>query len=114
MSKPKVKVPKKVKAGEVFEIKTMIKHDMETGNRKGKDGKPIPRKIINKFVCSFKGSSDPNAAEIEVMSADLHPALSANPYISFFATAPESGRFHFLWVEDGGAEFKDSQVITVE
>ena len=40
--KARVKVPKSAKKGEVFEVKTLASHVMETGLRKGKDGKPIP------------------------------------------------------------------------
>jgi len=42
--------PKEAKKGEVIEIKTLMPHIMESGQRKDRDGKPIPRKIINKFV----------------------------------------------------------------
>jgi hypothetical protein len=54
-SKPRIKVPKSAKAGEVITIKTLISHEMESGQRKDKEGKSIPRKIINKFTCSSKG-----------------------------------------------------------
>ena len=70
--KPRVKVPKKAKSGEIIQIKTLMSHKMETGNRKDKKtGELIPRKIINKFVCTFDGT--------EVLSADIHPAVAANP-----------------------------------
>ena len=48
---------------------------MESGQRKGSDGKAIPRKILNKFTCTVNGK--------EVFSADFQPAISANPYIQF-------------------------------
>ena len=53
--KPRLKLPKEAKKGEVIEIKTLLPHIMESGQRKDKDGKPIPRKIINKFACEFNG-----------------------------------------------------------
>ena len=49
--KPRLKLPKEAKKGEVIEIKTLMPHIMELGQRKDKDGKTIPRKIINKFTC---------------------------------------------------------------
>ena len=52
---PKIRVPKTAKKGEVVEIKTLLPHIMESGQRKDKDGKTIPRKIINKFVAEFNG-----------------------------------------------------------
>ena len=36
MAKPRVKVPKKAKVGDIVEIKSMISHKMETGLRKDK------------------------------------------------------------------------------
>ncbi len=104
--KPRVKVPKKAKAGDIIQLKTLMSHVMETGARKDKKtGKLIPRKIINKFVCKFNGK--------EVMSADLHPAIAANPYFAFYAKASESGTFDFEWTEDGGAVIKASGKMTV-
>ena len=53
-AKPRVKVPKTASAGEVITIKTLISHKMESGQRKDKQGNPIPRQIINKFECAFQ------------------------------------------------------------
>jgi sulfur-oxidizing protein SoxZ len=92
--KPRVKAPDKAKKGEMVEVKTLITHQMETGLRKDKEGKPIPRMIINKFVAKFNGK--------EVFQADLHPSVSANPYLAFFMTAQESGTFDFAWTDDAG------------
>ena len=41
--------------GEVFEIKTLIQHPMETGFRPDPTGKPIPRDIIRSLVCTYNG-----------------------------------------------------------
>ena len=95
MAKARVKVPKSVKQGQVFEVKTLISHKMETGLRKNKKtGKKIPRKIINKFSVTYGGK--------EVFGADWHPAVSANPYTSFFVKSGASGPMKFTWTEDGG------------
>jgi thiosulfate oxidation carrier complex protein SoxZ len=63
--------PKEAKAGEVISLKTLISHEMESGQRKDKDGNVIPRKIINKFACEFNGAP--------VFSCDIDPAISAKP-----------------------------------
>ncbi|MEK9679769.1 MAG: thiosulfate oxidation carrier complex protein SoxZ [Rhodospirillaceae bacterium] len=103
--KPRVKVPSSAKKGDVIEIKTLIPHKMETGQRKGKDGKPIPRFIINKVEVTFNGKS--------VVTADLHPAISANPYFSFHARVTESGTFNFTWTDDKGGKVTTSKKINV-
>ncbi len=94
MLKPRVKLPDSAKVGDVIEIKTLISHVMETGQRKTPEGKPIPRNIINTFSVKFAGN--------EVFKAELQPGISANPYLSFFMKVPGPGEFEFTWIEDGG------------
>ena len=103
--KPRVKVPKSASAGEVITLKTLISHEMESGQRKDKEGKPIPRKIINKFVCEFNGKP--------VFTANLEPAIAANPYLQFSAKVEESGTFKFTWTDDDGSVITAEQKITV-
>jgi len=45
--KPRLKLPKQAKKGEVIQIKTLVQHPMENGLRKDANGNLIPRKIIN-------------------------------------------------------------------
>lgn len=104
-SKPRIRVPATAKVGEVIEIKTLISHDMETGQRKDSSGNPIPRKIINKFSAKFNGK--------EIFSADWHPSLSANPYQSFFFKAQESGKFEFTWTDDDGSAYTATSDLKV-
>lgn len=94
MAKPRIKIPKKVSAGDVITIKTLVSHKMESGQRKDKEGKTIPRMIINKFSCEFNGTP--------VFSCDMDPAVAANPYFEFKAKVEESGTFKFTWVDDEG------------
>ncbi|MCB2010413.1 MAG: thiosulfate oxidation carrier complex protein SoxZ [Geminicoccaceae bacterium] len=103
--KPRVKVPKKAAAGEVITIKTLISHDMESGQRKDKEGNLIPRQIINRFTAAFNGE--------EVIAVDLEPAVSSNPYFEFSMTVPESGTISFTWVDDDGSVYEDEKKITV-
>jgi sulfur-oxidizing protein SoxZ len=103
--KPRIKLPKDAKKGEVIEIKTLIAHIMETGLRKDQDGKVIPRKIINKFTCEFNGRP--------VFSVDIEPAVAANPYMQFTAKVEESGTFRFTWVDDDGTVTTAEQQIAV-
>ena len=104
-AKPRVKVPETAKKGEVIEIKTLISHKMESGQRKDKEGNKIPRMIINKFECKYNGEV--------VFSADWHPAISANPYMAFHTVAKESGTLEFTWTDDEGAVYTTESQITV-
>jgi len=104
--KPRVKVPRSVKKGEIVEIRTLIPHKMETGQRKNKKtGKKIPRFIINKVAVTFNDKP--------VVTADLHPAISANPYFAFMARVDESGTFKFAWTDDKGKTVTTSKSVAV-
>jgi sulfur-oxidizing protein SoxZ len=94
---PRVQVPSAVARGEVFLVKTLISHQMETGLRRDDQGNVIPRKIINKFTCRYN--------DVVVFSVDLHEAVAANPFIEFYLRATESGRLAFVWEEDGGGVY---------
>ena len=87
MTKPRIKLPESAKVGEVIEIKTLISHVMETGQRRGTDGNLVPRSIINNFTAKYAGA--------EVFKAELHPGISANPYLSFFMKVTGPGEFEF-------------------
>jgi len=103
--KPRLKLPKEAKKGEIIQIKTLVQHAMETGLRKDAGGNVIPRKIINKFSCTFNGAP--------LFSADLEPAVAANPYLQFTAKIEEGGTLRFTWVDDDGTVTTAEEAITV-
>jgi sulfur-oxidizing protein SoxZ len=101
-----INVPAKAKRGEIIEIRTLTSHIMETGFRHTMDGALVPRDIITSFTCRYNGA--------EIFRADLFPAIAANPYLSFFTVAKESGKFEFEWIGDNGYSSTASASITVE
>ena len=106
MASALINVPERAKRGEVIEIKTLIAHTMETGFRRTQLGALIPRDIIRRFACTYNGT--------EVFRADLHPAISANPFIVFSTIAAESGTLEFHWTGDNGFSVTQSAAILVE
>ncbi|MCH7865529.1 MAG: thiosulfate oxidation carrier complex protein SoxZ [Proteobacteria bacterium] len=106
MAKARIKVPKSVKKGEVFQVKTLISHKMETGLRKNKKtGKKIPRMIINKFVCNYGGK--------DVIVSKWEAGIAANPYMAFYVKASKSGPMNFTWTDDDGTITKKTVNISV-
>jgi sulfur-oxidizing protein SoxZ len=101
-----INIPAKAKRGEIIEIKTLMSHIMETGYRRTADGGLVPRDIITSFACRYNGA--------EIFRADLFPAIAANPFITFFTVATESGKFEFEWIGDRGFSETASASITVE
>ena len=105
-TKPRIKLDKKeAKKGELVEVKALVQHVMETGQRKDASGNTIPRKILNKFTCTVNGK--------EVFSADFEAAIAANPYIQFKFKATESGPVVLTWVDDDGSKIVGEDQITV-
>lgn len=105
-SKPRVKVPKNVTAGEAFIIKTLISHKMESGQRKDKTtGEVIPRSIINRFTCDFNGKS--------VVDVKMEPGISSNPYFQFQASVPDAGEFVFTWYDDNGSVYDTKKSVAI-
>jgi len=105
MARALLTVPKSAQRGEVIEIRALIGHPMETGYRPGADGKVLARDILRRFTCRYNGE--------QVFAAQLHPAISANPYIAFFTVATESGTLEFRWEGDNGFDQTETATITV-
>ena len=101
-----INFPPRAKRGEIIEIKTLIRHPMETGYRLDNKGAVIPRDIISRFTCAYNGD--------EVFRAELFPAISANPFIAFSTVATESGELVFSWIDDGGQIQSEIRQIIVE
>jgi sulfur-oxidizing protein SoxZ len=101
-----VNVPKRARRGEIIEIKTLVSHVMETGFRRDHMGRAYPRDIIGSMTCTYNGT--------EVFRAELFPAISANPFLTFSTVATESGEIVLTWSGDNGFRHSETAAITVE
>jgi sulfur-oxidizing protein SoxZ len=106
MARALINVPAKAKRGDVIEIKTLIAHDMESGYRPDSVGTMIPRNIVRLFVATYNGA--------EIFRAELHPAIAANPFLSFTTIATENGQIEFRWSGDNGFSATETVQISVE
>lgn len=103
--KPRVRAQTKAKKGELVEVKTLVTHPMESGQRKDADGKVVPRLIVSSFDATYNGKP--------VVSAKLEPAVSANPYLSFFVRVDESGTLKLTWTDDNKQSWTSETKIEV-
>ncbi|MFO1282672.1 MAG: thiosulfate oxidation carrier complex protein SoxZ [Burkholderiales bacterium] len=103
MARALLTVPPSVRRGEVFEVRAIIAHPMETGYRAGADGARVPRDVLRRFTCRYDGEV--------VFAADLYPAVAANPYLSFHALATSSGPMTFTWEGDNG--FAQTEIAAI-
>jgi len=83
-------------SGDVTTVKALIKHPMETGQRKDKKtGKKIPAHFIQEVKCEHNGTA--------VMTALWGAAVSKNPYLSFkFKGAKAGDSLKLSWVDNKG------------
>ena len=105
MANALINAPKTARRGDTIEIKALILHPMETGFRPGTNGTIIPRNIIENFSARWNGE--------EIFAMSFSPAIAANPFVSFFTVARESGRVDFLWTGDQDFRVTESVIITV-
>jgi sulfur-oxidizing protein SoxZ len=101
----RLSVPAKAAKGEVIEIKAMIQHPMESGFRRDNRGAPIARDIITRFECDYDGET--------VFAADFLPGIAANPFLTFYTTATQSGELVFRWRDQNGMAWSDTARIEV-
>src|SRR5262249_11657903 len=104
-AKPRIRLPDNARIGEVIEIKTLIAHPMESGNRRNNDGGLVPRLLLHACASTLAGR--------EAFRATLHTGTAAKRYIPVVVKVPGPGEFEFTWIEDGGAEIIERQALKV-
>ncbi len=105
MGTARVRMAASAKRGETVEIRTMVQHPMESGFRLNNTGKEIPRHIVEAFHCAYNGR--------EIFRAKLYPAVSTNPFFTFYVVADASGELVFTWQDDQGGVATVTQQLDV-
>ncbi len=100
-----VHLPRDIQRGQVVEIRTTVAHPMETGHRRGNGGELVARNIVRRLEARLNGEL--------VFAADMHPALSANPYVAFHLRAAASGLLVLTWRGDKGFEHSETVAFDV-
>ncbi len=90
-----IKVRAKVTGG-VTEVKALINHAMETGQRKdAKTGQVVPAHFIQEITCTHNGEN--------ILTSQWGAAISKNPYLSFkFSGAKAGDTLKVSWVDNKG------------
>ena len=82
-------------SGDVTTVKTLMKHNMETGLRKDKKGELIPAHYITEVTAEHNGKL--------VMTANWAGGISKNPYMSFKIKGAAPGdTVKISWVDNMG------------
>ena len=105
MARVLINIPRNIRAGETFAIRTLIQHGMESGYRPDGAGGVLARDIITSFTASFEDE--------EVFAVELSPAVAANPFITFTLRLQGSGTLRLRWRGDDGFDQSEIRQITV-
>lgn len=90
--------------GDVAEIKVLMNHEMETGQRKDSSGNVIPAHHITEVTASLNGKP--------AMKAMWGPAISKNPFLSFKVKGAKQGdKVTVHWVDNKGDSRTDEAVV---
>ena len=99
--------PMKIRAkmdGDVAEVRVLMGHPMETGQRKGSDGKVIPAHFIKEIKAELNGKV--------VFEAAISQAISRNPLFAFKVKGAKAGdKLSITWVDNKGDTRTDSVTI---
>ena len=89
----KIKIKAKAKEG-VVQIKAIMNHPMETGQRKDSKGEKIPAHFISEVMVT--------ANDKEIMSANWGPSVSKNPYLSVSYKGEKGDAIKLAWKDNMG------------
>ena len=98
--------PMKIRAnvvGDSTEVKVLMSHEMETGQRKDAAGKTVPAWFIQSVTATHNGKP--------VLNAQWGPAISKNPFLSFkFKGGAKGDKVQITWVDNKGEKRTDEAV----
>lgn len=88
-----IKLKAKEKKG-VLQIKALMNHPMETGQRKDKKGEKIPAHYISNVMVQVNDN--------EAISANWGASISKNPYLSVSAAGKKGDKIKLSWTDNKG------------
>ena len=100
--------PMKIRAsmvGDKVEVKVLMSHEMETGQRKDAKGAVIPAWFIQNVSATHNGK--------QVLAAEWGPAISKNPFLSFrFSGGKPGEKVVVTWEDNKGEKRTDEATIS--
>ena len=99
--------PMKIRAtlqGDVADVRVLMAHPMETGQRKDAAGKIVPLHFIQSITAQLNGKT--------VFNADVSQAVSRNPVFAFKVKGAKAGdKLSITWQDNTGDKRTDEVVI---
>jgi sulfur-oxidizing protein SoxZ len=99
--------PMKIRAANkdgVTEVKVLVSHEMETGQRKDAAGAVVPAWFITELTAKHNDKV--------VLSSEFGPSVSKNPYLAFkFKGGAKGDKIAVSWKDNKGDTRSDEAVI---
>ena len=90
--------------GDKVDVRILMSHEMETGQRKDSKGALIPAHFIQNVTAVHNGRT--------VLSAEWGPAVSKNPFLSFrFAGGKPGDKVQITWTDNKGEKRTDEATV---
>ena len=90
--------------GDITEVRILMQHPMETGQRKDDKGQTLPAQVIQSFTVSLNGKP--------IIDGQLNTSISRNPLFSFKVRGVKGGdKLAVTWADNTGDKRQDE--ITV-
>lgn len=91
--------------GDMVEVKILMRHDMETGQRKDASGAVVPAHYIKTLVARHK--------EKVVFDASFGPSVSKDPFLSFkFRGGATGDKVTVAWADTAGDTRTDEGTVS--
>jgi sulfur-oxidizing protein SoxZ len=88
----------------IVDVKILIRHDMESGLRKGDDGVLVPAWYIHTLKAEVQGKV--------VFHAQLGPAVSRDPFINFRYPGAKGDTLLVSWVDTKNDTRRDEVIVS--
>lgn len=90
--------------GEITDLRILMQHPMETGQRKDEKGQTLPMHFIQTFSVLHNGKL--------LIDGQLNTSVSKNPLFTFKARGIKSGdKISVNWTDNNGAKRQDEITI---
>lgn len=90
--------------GEITDIRILLQHPMETGQRKDDKGQALPAHFIQTFTVSHNGKP--------MIDGQLNTSVSKNPLFAFKARGIKAGdKLTVAWQDNAGDKRQDEFTI---
>ena len=106
MSTARLQLPARIVEGDVFKLRLLVQHPMDSGFLRDLDGVLIKRNVIRHLQCILNDK--------EVFRVEPTTGTAANPLFEFYLRATKSGDLYFRWVDDKGYIGELRQKLVIE